>query len=999
MADIGRLEKRLEQVEYYTSLSLLEQDTANMQITDADGLNRFKSGFFVDNFKKHDSHQIGHPDFSASIDQKDGLLRPGHYTTCLDLVVGSRSFIGIGTTANPTLDINFLTDIDGDNVKKTGRLLTLDYTEQEYIKQSFASRLVNLNPYLIIYYSGSIKLSPDSDTWTDTKFVDANVIMKTEEYDLAVQELGIDTQTGLGEAQWGSWQTDWVGEQVLDSFTKTSTSNVAKMSLNKFNKRFKNRKNVKVKISGKVTSGGYTNIKNVHVKTKKTFNDVLQTTKQSREGIQMKVTPLETSEVIGEKLVSRDIIPFMRKRNIEVVTHSMKPKTQFYVYFDDVDVTKFITPKLIEINTTSGVFQTGETVHAISGGKFSVRLAAPNHKEGPYNAPTKVLTSNPYNAAAGISTAYSTSSTLLNIDTFSLASQVQGEFHDHVVKGMKLVGETSGAEATVTDVRLITDTIGQLTCCFDVPDPNKDANPRFETGTKTVRLTTSPTNSKIVGTVTGSAEANFTASGLLDTKQQTIQTTRVPQIERLDIEDQRVINERLTKTVESESTVSGRGDHMRRRNRSRRERRRREQQRRRRQQQRNRRRARRGRRGRRGGRSRDPIAQTFQVSDNHPNGVFVTSVDIFFQSKDDALPVTLQIRPVETGVPSSVILPFGEVVLDPNEVEVSQDASVPTKFTFESPLYLPGDNERFAIVLISDSLNYNVWISRMGEIDISTVGLPDEQQIIISQQPALGSLFKSQNGATWDPSAFEDLKFTINRAAFNIDATGVGRFFSPELKEGNDQIIILPDNPVTALSKKAVVGLGVTIPDTAGLVPGVTISQFGNLNASATLINVAGVATMGGPNDLSIINPGAGYTPSSGSLTYSSIPMITQTGEGSGAVGNITVNNGEISAVTLTDGGKNFAVGDTLGIGTLGLGNGSGAVVSVGLITERNSLVIDNIQGSFNTGIGTIGFNNGSQVLGLDGTTGLGVTADGNIGSGVTISSFDVDVNLSLIHI
>ena len=46
MADIGRLEKRLEQVEYYTSLSLLEQDTANMQITDADGLNRFQIRIF-----------------------------------------------------------------------------------------------------------------------------------------------------------------------------------------------------------------------------------------------------------------------------------------------------------------------------------------------------------------------------------------------------------------------------------------------------------------------------------------------------------------------------------------------------------------------------------------------------------------------------------------------------------------------------------------------------------------------------------------------------------------------------------------------------------------------------------------------------------------------------------------------------------------------------------------------------------------------------------------
>ena len=268
----------------------------------------------------------------------------------------------------------------------------------------------------------------------------------------------------------------------------------------------------------------------------------------------MKVTPVETSEVIGEKLVSRDIVPFMRKRNIEIVTSRMKPKTQFYVYFDDVDVTQFTTPKLIEVSMTSGVFQTGETVTS-SGFKF--RLSAPNHKEGPYNAPTKVLTANPYNIAAGISTVYSTSSTLLNVDTFSLASQVLGEFSGHAQKGMKLVGQTSGAEATITDVRLISDTIGQLTCCYEVPNPNLDANPRFETGTKTLRLTTSNTNSKLAGTVTGSAEANFTSSGLLDTKQETIQTTRVPQIERIDIEDQRVINNRVTKDVAQSTTITG----------------------------------------------------------------------------------------------------------------------------------------------------------------------------------------------------------------------------------------------------------------------------------------------------------------------------------------------------------------------------------------------------------------------------------------------------------
>ena len=99
MADIGRLEKRLEQVEYYTALSLLEQDTANLQITDANGLNRFKSGFFVDNFKKHESHSIGHPDFSASIDAENGYLRPGHYTTCLDLIAVSYTHLTLPTKA------------------------------------------------------------------------------------------------------------------------------------------------------------------------------------------------------------------------------------------------------------------------------------------------------------------------------------------------------------------------------------------------------------------------------------------------------------------------------------------------------------------------------------------------------------------------------------------------------------------------------------------------------------------------------------------------------------------------------------------------------------------------------------------------------------------------------------------------------------------------------------------------------------------------------------
>ena len=49
MRDIGKIEERLTNVERTTTLSLLEKDAQSFETTDANGLNRFKSGFVVDN--------------------------------------------------------------------------------------------------------------------------------------------------------------------------------------------------------------------------------------------------------------------------------------------------------------------------------------------------------------------------------------------------------------------------------------------------------------------------------------------------------------------------------------------------------------------------------------------------------------------------------------------------------------------------------------------------------------------------------------------------------------------------------------------------------------------------------------------------------------------------------------------------------------------------------------------------------------------------------------
>ena len=100
----------------------------------------------------------------------------------------------------------------------------------------------------------------------------------------------------------------------------------------------------------------------------------------------------------------------------------------------------------------------------------------------------------------------------------------------------------------------------------------------------------------------------------------------------------------------------------------------------------------------------DPLAQTFRVDDE--TGVYLTSVDVFLRDRDEEIPLTLQVRTVETGLPTSKILPFAIKVKDPSEVNVSEDASIATNFQFESPVYLSGGHE-YALVLVTPAENYN----------------------------------------------------------------------------------------------------------------------------------------------------------------------------------------------------------------------------------------------------------------------------------------------------
>lgn len=175
-----------------------------------------------------------------------------------------------------------------------------------------------------------------------------------------------------------------------------------------------------------------------------------------------------------------------------------------------------------------------------------------------------------------------------------------------------------------------------------------------------------------------------------------------------------------------------------------------------------------------------PLAQTFVI--DNPGGAFVTSLDLFFESKDANLPVTVQLRAVENGAPSGVILPFSNVTVNAASVQVSADASVPTTFTFEAPIYLL-DSAEYCFEITSNSHMYTVWAAEIGGYDVTNAAFA------ITKQPYSGVMFKSQNASTWTPELTKDIKFTLRRADFVPSGTVI-------LNEGPIPAVTLESNPL-----------------------------------------------------------------------------------------------------------------------------------------------------------------------------------------------------------
>lgn len=166
--------------------------------------------------------------------------------------------------------------------------------------------------------------------------------------------------------------------------------------------------------------------------------------------------------------------------------------------------------------------------------------------------------------------------------------------------------------------------------------------------------------------------------------------------------------------------------------------------------------------------NKNPIAQSFFVDE--VTGFYITKIGLYFKSTFSPtanlqLPVSLHLRPMRDGHPSDVeIIPGSTVYVPYNNVNTSNDASAVTFFEFDEPIYLTGLTD-YAVVVYAETPEYEIWIS---ELDGTVVGSASDRVYI---NPNIGSLFYSQNGATFTPDQKQDLKFEIFRAEFASSGT------------------------------------------------------------------------------------------------------------------------------------------------------------------------------------------------------------------------------------
>ena len=284
MKDIAELENKLDGHIEYTQLSLLELEQKLTAALDSAGNARLESGSQVDDFSDQSGSSTDNPGYSASLDPESKLIRPRVDEDNIRLIIDN------------TLTTSGVVQ-KGDNVY-------VAYDSAEWLNQDLATRTVNVNPFGNIDNVGTLKLSPTTDEWKESK----------EEASQAIG--GARRLDRIQAFLWNNWTWNWSGRAIddIEQAEAILSSNPA----------VKGRK---------------------FLRLREKYNSYLKSN-APKYGNGRFVSRVVTTDTlrrrVGNRVVDLALIPWIRSRRVYFKAQGLKPNTKFTPFFDGVDMTSWV---------------------------------------------------------------------------------------------------------------------------------------------------------------------------------------------------------------------------------------------------------------------------------------------------------------------------------------------------------------------------------------------------------------------------------------------------------------------------------------------------------------------------------------------------------------------------------------------------------------------------------------------------------------------------------
>lgn len=297
MADIGKIEKRVDEVEVFAKLSLSEAEIEARSLkANAAATEPLKTSIFSDEFYGHSVADVGDGQFQCSIDFERGELRPFFRTENISL-------------ANSTFS--------GATISSDG-LATLDYSTVSYIQNSQYTKRIKINPSNTVNWLGFMTLSESVEPYYDTGYrpvVKTNALKENDNW----ISCNSDNDRGFG-TQWNDWESLWSGiEQVEEEQDDVQ------------------RRIVELPHSSSDSAVPSVNNGSVRVGISRTVDSVDQ---KNSNYIRAQKLKNRIKETVESRVVDRSVVPYIPvNTSVTAQVYGLKPNaTGLSLYFDGVSV-------------------------------------------------------------------------------------------------------------------------------------------------------------------------------------------------------------------------------------------------------------------------------------------------------------------------------------------------------------------------------------------------------------------------------------------------------------------------------------------------------------------------------------------------------------------------------------------------------------------------------------------------------------------------------------